>query len=194
MENISALLQGIINKKDFPNVKNLTSETDTCTFKATDLPLKLCLVFWHKVLFFLLMINKSSGLLTQNVWICSFIIKLPPVTLHNLILYLCFFRWKFQSGLWCDECMLVLCLISSTGMCAKCGQSIMGENTGCTALDQLFHIGCFTCVSCGECRGVDSMLSLYRLSKSGGKEETEVGMDACVWVLHAYSWKAPIMI
>ncbi|ELU02922.1 hypothetical protein CAPTEDRAFT_105097, partial [Capitella teleta] len=37
------------------------------------------------------------------------------------------------------------------GMCAKCGLSIMGESTGCTALDQLFHIQCFTCVSCDAC-------------------------------------------
>lgn len=34
------------------------------------------------------------------------------------------------------------------GMCAGCGRSIMGENTGCTALDQLFHIDCFRCISC----------------------------------------------
>lgn len=34
------------------------------------------------------------------------------------------------------------------GMCARCGRSIMGENSGCSALDQLFHVACFRCISC----------------------------------------------
>jgi LIM domain len=38
-----------------------------------------------------------------------------------------------------------------TGMCAKCGRSIMGENAGCSALDQLFHVDCFRCETCSKC-------------------------------------------
>ena len=37
------------------------------------------------------------------------------------------------------------------GMCAKCGRAIMGESSGCKALDQLFHVACFTCVGCSKC-------------------------------------------
>jgi hypothetical protein len=50
-----------------------------------------------------------------------------------------------------QEYMYMYINFACLGMCAKCGQSIMGENTGCTALDQLFHIQCFTCVSCEAC-------------------------------------------
>ncbi|KAL3861314.1 hypothetical protein ACJMK2_007369 [Sinanodonta woodiana] len=35
------------------------------------------------------------------------------------------------------------------GMCSKCGKKVLGETNGCTAMDQIFHISCFVCVSCG---------------------------------------------
>ncbi|XP_052820858.1 lipoma-preferred partner homolog [Mya arenaria] len=35
------------------------------------------------------------------------------------------------------------------GICAKCGKKVVGESNGCTAMDQVFHIGCFICISCG---------------------------------------------
>ncbi|XP_060533548.1 thyroid receptor-interacting protein 6 isoform X2 [Cylas formicarius] len=34
------------------------------------------------------------------------------------------------------------------GICIKCGEKIVGENSGCTAMDQLYHIKCFTCHHC----------------------------------------------
>ncbi|CAG9853997.1 unnamed protein product [Phyllotreta striolata] len=34
------------------------------------------------------------------------------------------------------------------GICIKCGEKIIGENSGCTAMDQLYHIKCFTCHHC----------------------------------------------
>ncbi|WAR14768.1 LPP-like protein [Mya arenaria] len=34
-------------------------------------------------------------------------------------------------------------------ICAKCGKKVVGESNGCTAMDQVFHIGCFICISCG---------------------------------------------
>ncbi|XP_066149214.1 thyroid receptor-interacting protein 6-like isoform X2 [Euwallacea fornicatus] len=34
------------------------------------------------------------------------------------------------------------------GLCIKCGEKIVGENSGCTAMDQLYHIKCFTCHHC----------------------------------------------
>lgn len=34
------------------------------------------------------------------------------------------------------------------GVCVKCGEKIIGENSGCTAMDQLYHTKCFTCHHC----------------------------------------------
>ena len=34
------------------------------------------------------------------------------------------------------------------GVCVKCGDKIIGENSGCTAMDQLYHTKCFTCHHC----------------------------------------------
>ncbi|KAK3088148.1 hypothetical protein FSP39_015392 [Pinctada imbricata] len=35
------------------------------------------------------------------------------------------------------------------GICVKCGKKVIGENNGCTANGQIYHIACFVCVSCG---------------------------------------------
>ncbi|KAJ8921172.1 hypothetical protein NQ315_013644 [Exocentrus adspersus] len=34
------------------------------------------------------------------------------------------------------------------GICVKCGEKIIGENSGCTAMDQFYHTTCFTCHHC----------------------------------------------
>ncbi|KAF0295888.1 Lipoma-preferred partner [Amphibalanus amphitrite] len=34
------------------------------------------------------------------------------------------------------------------GMCSKCGDKVVGEGTGCTAMDKVFHVDCFTCHGC----------------------------------------------
>ncbi|NWS96797.1 LPP protein, partial [Mionectes macconnelli] len=34
------------------------------------------------------------------------------------------------------------------GRCARCGENVVGEGTGCTAMDQVFHVECFTCMTC----------------------------------------------
>ncbi|XP_033641825.1 lipoma-preferred partner homolog isoform X2 [Asterias rubens] len=34
------------------------------------------------------------------------------------------------------------------GICARCGQKVVGDNSGCTAMDQVYHIDCFTCDTC----------------------------------------------
>lgn len=40
------------------------------------------------------------------------------------------------------------------GMCNKCGEKVVGEGNGCTAMEQVFHIQCFTCHVCNkELRG-----------------------------------------
>ncbi|KAG9277741.1 hypothetical protein AMEX_G7780 [Astyanax mexicanus] len=34
------------------------------------------------------------------------------------------------------------------GRCASCGENVLGEGTGCTAMDQVFHVDCFICMTC----------------------------------------------
>ncbi|NXY19236.1 LPP protein, partial [Atrichornis clamosus] len=36
------------------------------------------------------------------------------------------------------------------GCCARCGENVVWEGTGCTAMDQVFHVECFTCVTCNN--------------------------------------------
>uniref|UniRef100_A0A6I8PHW4 LIM domain containing preferred translocation partner in lipoma n=1 Tax=Ornithorhynchus anatinus TaxID=9258 RepID=A0A6I8PHW4_ORNAN len=36
------------------------------------------------------------------------------------------------------------------GRCARCGENVVGEGTGCTAMDQVFHVDCFTCIICSN--------------------------------------------
>lgn len=43
-----------------------------------------------------------------------------------------------------DPCSFLLV----TGRCARCGENVVGEGTGCTAMDQVFHVECFTCMMC----------------------------------------------
>lgn len=34
------------------------------------------------------------------------------------------------------------------GICVKCGEKVVGENSGCTAMDKIYHTTCFTCQHC----------------------------------------------
>ncbi|XP_076328519.1 uncharacterized protein LOC143234783 isoform X2 [Tachypleus tridentatus] len=36
------------------------------------------------------------------------------------------------------------------GMCYKCGEKVLGEGSGCTAMGQVYHIKCFTCHVCDK--------------------------------------------
>ncbi|XP_034036563.1 lipoma-preferred partner isoform X2 [Thalassophryne amazonica] len=36
------------------------------------------------------------------------------------------------------------------GRCASCGENVVGEGTGCTAMDQVFHVDCFVCMTCNS--------------------------------------------
>ncbi|XP_005175415.1 lipoma-preferred partner [Musca domestica] len=38
--------------------------------------------------------------------------------------------------------------LESYGICYKCKERVVGENSGCTAMDQIYHIACFTCSQC----------------------------------------------
>ncbi|XP_064796580.1 thyroid receptor-interacting protein 6-like isoform X1 [Oncorhynchus masou masou] len=34
------------------------------------------------------------------------------------------------------------------GRCARCGDNVLGDGSGCIAMDQVFHVECFTCITC----------------------------------------------
>eukprot|EP00062_Callorhinchus_milii_P027889 gi/632991742/ref/XP_007884766.1/ PREDICTED: thyroid receptor-interacting protein 6-like [Callorhinchus milii] len=34
------------------------------------------------------------------------------------------------------------------GRCARCGENVVGDGTGCIAMDHVFHVDCFTCITC----------------------------------------------
>nr|XP_061834377.1 lipoma-preferred partner homolog [Nerophis lumbriciformis]XP_061834378.1 lipoma-preferred partner homolog [Nerophis lumbriciformis]XP_061834379.1 lipoma-preferred partner homolog [Nerophis lumbriciformis]XP_061834380.1 lipoma-preferred partner homolog [Nerophis lumbriciformis] len=36
------------------------------------------------------------------------------------------------------------------GRCASCGENVVGEGTGCTAMEQVFHVDCFVCMTCSS--------------------------------------------
>eukprot|EP00066_Takifugu_rubripes_P015718 XP_011604984.1 PREDICTED: thyroid receptor-interacting protein 6 isoform X1 [Takifugu rubripes] len=34
------------------------------------------------------------------------------------------------------------------GRCARCGENVVGDGSGCIAMEQVFHVECFTCITC----------------------------------------------
>lgn len=38
--------------------------------------------------------------------------------------------------------------LENFGICVQCGKKVIGENSGCTAMQQIYHIACFTCCQC----------------------------------------------
>lgn len=48
------------------------------------------------------------------------------------------------------------------GICSKCGKKVIGDTNGCTAMDQIFHISCFCCHSCGTLLRGKSFYALER--------------------------------
>ncbi|MEQ2174469.1 hypothetical protein GOODEAATRI_008280 [Goodea atripinnis] len=34
------------------------------------------------------------------------------------------------------------------GHCARCGDNVVGDGSGCIAMEQVFHVECFTCITC----------------------------------------------
>ncbi|XP_023688281.1 thyroid receptor-interacting protein 6 isoform X2 [Paramormyrops kingsleyae] len=34
------------------------------------------------------------------------------------------------------------------GRCARCGNNVLGDGSGCVAMEQVFHVDCFTCITC----------------------------------------------
>lgn len=38
--------------------------------------------------------------------------------------------------------------VSLSGRCARCGDNVLGDGSGCIAMEQVFHVECFTCITC----------------------------------------------
>lgn len=38
--------------------------------------------------------------------------------------------------------------LSPSGRCARCGDNVLGDGSGCIAMEQVFHVECFTCITC----------------------------------------------
>lgn len=38
--------------------------------------------------------------------------------------------------------------LSLSGRCARCGDNVLGDGSGCIAMEQVFHVECFTCITC----------------------------------------------
>lgn len=34
------------------------------------------------------------------------------------------------------------------GRCSRCGDNVVGDGSGCIAMEQVFHVECFTCITC----------------------------------------------
>ena len=34
------------------------------------------------------------------------------------------------------------------GRCARCGNDVLGDGSGCIAMEQVFHLECITCITC----------------------------------------------
>lgn len=44
-------------------------------------------------------------------------------------------------------CLMLLHFLN-TGRCARCGDNVLGDGSGCVAMEQVFHVECFTCITC----------------------------------------------
>ncbi len=59
------------------------------------------------------------------------------------VLFFCFYIMRFNKG------HGFRCLhLSPSGRCARCGDNVLGEGSGCIAMEQVFHVECFTCITC----------------------------------------------
>lgn len=85
----------------------------------------------------------------------------PPSTMSNYSLYAPYGK-RQPSGAPVEESevdaltdLLVQSMNSSSadsdtyGECSECGGRIIDEGSGCSALDKMYHVSCFTCAHCG---------------------------------------------
>lgn len=84
-----------------------------------------------------------SSLLQSHTWLGD---------AFALFLALLLVHWRYllsQKSLDSERmCSQSVVLFLSPGRCASCGENVVGEGTGCTAMDQVFHVDCFVCMTC----------------------------------------------
>lgn len=71
------------------------------------------------------------------------------------------------------------------GRCARCGDNVVGDGSGCIAMEQVFHVECFTCITChARLRGQP----FYALDKKSYCESCYiVRTGATVWQTSQFS-------
>lgn len=57
------------------------------------------------------------------------------------------------------------------GMCNKCGDKVVGEGSGCTAMEMVYHIQCFTCFECRKLLIVSPIRSSFIILPSIADKE-----------------------
>jgi len=66
-------------------------------------------------------------------------------------------------------------LYGPAGRCARCGDNVVGDGSGCIAMEQVFHVECFTCITChARLRGQP----FYALDKKSYCESCYIVSDA----------------
>ncbi|XP_062416846.1 thyroid receptor-interacting protein 6 isoform X5 [Pungitius pungitius] len=63
------------------------------------------------------------------------------------------------------------------GRCSRCGDNVVGDGSGCIAMEQVFHVECFTCITChARLRGQP----FYALDKKSYCESCYIGtLERC---------------
>lgn len=54
--------------------------------------------------------------------------------------------WKPKQACLQQQCVGVD--LPPPGRCARCGDNVVGDGSGCIAMEQVFHVECFTCITC----------------------------------------------
>lgn len=76
-------------------------------------------------------------LLRNILVLCSNMLH-PQCCTFAFISYMCFNK---GHGFHCLH-------LSPSGRCARCGDNVLGDGSGCIAMEQVFHVECFTCITC----------------------------------------------
>lgn len=58
-------------------------------------------------------------------------------------------------------CSIAFTVHVFTGVCAMCELPVIGEETGCLALDEIFHNSCFKCNKC--CKDIVTLILITKI-------------------------------
>ena len=119
---------------------------DTAAWVAMDIPITLQQMHW---IVSLREVEELLLLMTLPTFLCDL---WRALEIRISLVSSCSFTVGEIFSLYAS--WIVSCFIISIGICHNCGQKVVGERTGCTAMEKVYHIRCFTCFVCSE----DSLL------------------------------------